>query len=96
MLFTVHYCIKNMSLQQQTPELRENGCNGHSSSVPYVSRYESQLLHSHVVRPNVNPFVHRLQLCAWDKLRVRIHLTTILGFFLLLLLLLKTIVTVEA
>jgi len=67
-----------MSSQQQTSELRENGCNGHSSSVPYEWPYESQ--YSHVTKPGVNPFVHRLHFSALDKLRVRIHL--LIGWYL--------------
>jgi len=53
--------------------LTENGCNGHSSCVPYESLYESPLPHSDVIKPGINPFVHRLQFATLDKLRVRIR-----------------------
>jgi len=71
LLINSTFCDISMSAQQQTSELRENGCNGHSSSVPYQSPYES---HWHATKPGVNPFVHRLQFSALDKLRVRIRL----------------------
>ena len=67
---TVHFYRISMSLQQKMSELTGIGCNGHSSSVPY----ESDSLYSHIVSPDINPFVHRLQFSAMDKLRVRIHL----------------------
>jgi len=52
-----------MSLERKMSELTGNG---HSSGVPYA--------HSDVVRPDVNPFVHRLHISAVYKLQVRASL----------------------
>jgi len=60
------FCDERMSLEQKMSELRGNGCSGHSAGVPY----ESHLVHSDIVRPGVNPFVHRLHFSALDRLQV--------------------------
>jgi len=55
-----------MPMQHKTSELTGNGCNGHALPL------ESHLRDSHVMKSNVNPFIHRqLQFTAVDKLRVR-------------------------
>jgi len=61
-----------MQLQQKASDVTSNGCNGHGLSVPYESQYESQSV-SHNAKYDVNPFVHRLQFCAFSKLRVRMN-----------------------